>query len=100
MSDVPSSAYVYVSTNASQGAASTWTRATTPALPEDAQLRSVAFAGDGMTGWLVGITAAKGSLLLTTTDGGATWTDATSSITAATQDNPLHSVYALDATHV
>ena len=94
------SAYVYVSNNASMGATSTWTTATTPALPEDTELRAVAFAPDAMTGWLVGSTAAKGSLLFTTTDGGATWINATSTITSLTGDNPLHSVYAFDATHV
>jgi photosystem II stability/assembly factor-like uncharacterized protein len=95
-----SSAYVYVSTNASMGATSTWTKATTPTLPDDTQLRAVAFAPDGKTGWLVGSTSANGSLLFTTTDGGATWADDTTTISALTQDNPLHSVYALDATHV
>ena len=94
------SAYVYVSNNASQGATSTWTKATTPALPDDTELRAVAFAPDGKTGWLVGSTAAGGSLLFTTTDGGSTWTDATSTITGVTGDNRLHSVYAFDATHV
>ena len=100
VSETPSSAYVYVSTNASMGATSTWTKATTPMLADNTQLRSVAFAPDGKTGWLVGITAAKGSLLFTTSDGGATWTDATGTITTQTQDNPLHMVYAFDATHV
>jgi hypothetical protein len=97
---VSASAYVYVSNSASKGATSTWTKATTPTLADDTELRSVAFAPDGMTGWLVGNTAAKGSLLFTTKDGGATWTDATATITAVTGDNPLHSVYAFDATHV
>jgi hypothetical protein len=100
LSDVSASAYVYVSTNASMGATSTWTKATTPTLPDDTAFRAVAFAPDGMAGWLVGNTAANGSLLFTTTDGGATWTDATGTITALTQDNRLHSVYAFDATHV
>jgi hypothetical protein len=98
--DSADSAYVYVSNNASMAATSTWTKATTPALPEDTELRAVAFAPDGMTGWLVGSTPAKGSLLFTTTDGGATWTDASATISGLTQDNPLDSVYAFDATHV
>ena len=43
--------------NASQGATSTWTKATTPARPGDTELRAVAFAPDGKTGWLVGSNA-------------------------------------------
>jgi hypothetical protein len=96
----PGSAYVFVSTNASSGATSTWTMAVTPALPTDTLLRAAAFAPDGMTGWLVGITSANGPLLFTTIDGGATWADATSTISALAQGNKLHSVYAFDATHV
>lgn len=94
------SAYVYVSNNASQGATSTWTKATTPALPTDTELHAAAFAPDGMHGWIVGATAAQGPLLFTTSDGGSTWTDATSTISALAQGNRLHSVYAFDGTHV
>lgn len=98
--DQAGSAYVYVSSNASQGASSTWTLATTPSLPEDTELHGTAFAPDGKTGWMVGRTSSGGSLLLTTSDGGATWTDASATISALAQNNPLHSVYAFDATHV
>lgn len=96
----PNTAFIYVSNNASSGATSTWTKATTPTIPDDTGFRSVAFAPDGMHGYIVGNTAAQGSLLFTTTDGGATWVDSTSTIKAATGDNRLHSVYVFDATHV
>jgi hypothetical protein len=96
----PSTAFIYVSNNASSGATSTWTKATTPTIPDDTGFRSVAFAPDGMHGYIVGNTAAQGSLLFTTTDGGTTWTDATSTVKTLTGDNRLHSVYAFDATHV
>jgi hypothetical protein len=94
------SVYVYVSNDASHGASSHWTRATTPTLSDSTGLRSAAFAPDGTHGWLVGWSDASTPLMLTTTDGGATWTDATPAISALAAGHRLHSVYALDATHV
>jgi Photosynthesis system II assembly factor YCF48 len=94
------STYIYVSTDASKGARSHWAAATTPTLSDGTEFRSAAFAPDGMHGWIVGATGAPKALLFTTTDGGATWTDASPTIAALAQGNRLHSVYAFDENHV
>jgi len=91
------STYVFVTNNASQGAASTWTRATTPTFTDIMMLRYVFFAPDGLHGWTVGENS--GPYMLATTDGGTTWTDATSMVSALTTAR-LHTGYAFDATHV
>lgn len=92
------STYVFVTNDASKGAASTWTRATTPAFADDMLLRYAFFAPGGVLGWIVGDNSG-GPYLLATTDSGASWTDATSMISALTSAR-LHSGYAFDATHV
>ena len=76
----------------------TWTSV---ALPSEIASHSIAlpggfFAPDGMHGWLVGYDHdSSGALLLTTSDGGATW--ATESVDS---EHKLYSGFALDATHV
>ncbi|HEX7666397.1 MAG TPA: YCF48-related protein [Polyangiaceae bacterium] len=94
------SAVVYMTNNASAGKDSTWAKATIPTTPNDSGFRDVAFAPDGMHGWLVGSSSSNGSLMYTTTDGGATWTDSTADVKTLAKDNRLHSVYVYDATHV
>ena len=96
----PDQAYIYVSNNASMGAASTWTKATVPSFVEDTRLRDVFFAPDNTTGWLVGAAGSGAPLLLRTTDGGATWTDQTSMIRALAGSVRLSVGYAYDATHI
>ena len=64
------------------------------------QLYGAFFLADGMNGWLVGYDfAASAGLMLVTTDGGVTWTK-DAGITAATSGVKLHSVFALDTTHI
>src|SRR5262249_21301861 len=94
------SAYVYYSTDAARGKASTWTRATLPDSLQtgDVLPRTLFFAPDGTHGWLAG-SRPGGSLLLRTTDGGHTWTDVSASLAAVTSER-LHSGFALDAEHV
>lgn len=96
----PDSVAVFVTDDASSGAGSTWSRAATPALDAEARLRGVAFADDGVHGWLVGAAGPATPLLLRTVDGGHTWADATNGIRALAPDVRLHSVYVLDTTHV
>jgi hypothetical protein len=77
----------------------TFTPVTLP-ITGEMQLYGAFFLADGMTGWLVGYEdATSAGLALTTTDGGATWKK-DASVTAATSGIKLHSVFALDATHV
>ncbi len=92
------SSYVFVSNNASAGATSTWTKATIPPTTENTIPNQIFFAPDGQHGWLVG-SKDNGPMLWSTTDGGATWKDETSSIAAFTE-RALWSGYAFDATHV
>ncbi|HZJ10917.1 MAG TPA: hypothetical protein VFD39_14560 [Trueperaceae bacterium] len=96
----PESAYLYVTRNATAGASSTWTRAELPELREDSRFRDVSFAPDGMIGWAVGAEGAGSPLVLTTSDGGATWNDATSSVRVLAQGARLHAVYVVDEAHV
>lgn len=96
---VDNSHYLYVSNNASQGATSTWTKATIPAGTSGQTIPSqFFFAPDGKTGWLVGNDNA-GPLLWATTDGGATWTDQKTLVSGLTEKK-LWSGYAIDATHI
>ena len=96
----PDSVVVYVTHDAQNGADSTWTRATLPTLRENSRFRAAAFAPDGLTGWLVGATGSSSPLVLTTADGGTTWTDATSLVRGLAPDTRLHSVFVVDAEHV
>ncbi|MFO7545887.1 MAG: hypothetical protein R6W77_10370 [Trueperaceae bacterium] len=96
----PESVYAYVTHDAQKGPDSTWTRATLPSLRENSRFRAAAFAQDGVTGWLVGATGSSSPLVLTTADGGTTWTDATSLVRGLAPDARLHSVFVVDAEHV
>ena len=96
----PESVYIYVTNDATAGAASTWVRAELPRLREDSRFRDVSFAPDGLTGWAVGAEGAGSPLVLVTSDGGATWSDATSTVRALAQGVRLHTVYVFDAEHV
>ena len=99
LSSDDNSAYVYRTTNASAGAAMTWTRATLPtSLMADVVLNHMFFAPDRMNGWLLGAKRST-SLLLHTTDGGLTWTDQTAGLSGVTAEK-LHCGFALDATHI
>lgn len=96
------SSYIYYTNNASSGATSTWTKATIPASAatgDNVLLNSFFFAPDGMHGWVVGSSTGTDALLWTTTDGGATWTDATASISGLGDPSILFSGFAADATH-
>jgi hypothetical protein len=76
----------------------TWTSIALPAeiASHSIELPGGFFAPDGMHGWLVGYDHdSSGALLLTTSDGGATW--ATESVES---EHKLYSGFALDATHV
>lgn len=96
----PGSVFVFVTTDASAGAASTWTRATLPSLVADTRLRHAFFAPGGTRGWIVGAAGAGAPLLLATVDGGAAWSDETSMVRGLAPDVRLHSGYAFDATHI
>ncbi|HTJ42378.1 MAG TPA: hypothetical protein VL463_09810 [Kofleriaceae bacterium] len=89
---------VFVSTDASKGAASTWKAATTPAVGENTLLRNLVFAPDGMHGWILGWHDGATPLLFATSDGGATWSDASGSL-GADSFRP-YGAYAFDATHL
>jgi hypothetical protein len=93
------SSYVYVSNNASMGAASTWTAAKIPATTDNTIPYEIFFAPDGSNGWLVGAFDGNKPMLWSTTDGGATWTDQTGTVSALTE-RQIWSGYAFDATHV
>lgn len=84
---------IYVSNDVSKGKDSTWTKATTPTLADYTTFRHVAFAADGKHGWIVGWPRDPKPLLFATSDGGATWTDATSKIRTLAPDVRLHTVY-------
>ncbi|MFT3713310.1 MAG: hypothetical protein QM817_37115 [Archangium sp.] len=94
-------AYIYFSTNASQGKNSTWTRATLPAAfsaSDDISLSGIFFAPDATHGWAVGNNSHK-ALLLRTTDGGKNWTDVSASVSSVL-DNDLYNGFAIDADHI
>jgi hypothetical protein len=84
---------IYVSNDVSKGKDSTWTKATTPTLADYTTFRHAAFAADGKHGWIVGWPRDARPLLYATSDGGTTWTDATSKIRALAPDVRLHTVY-------
>ncbi len=96
----PDSTYIYVTHDASAGAAATWTRAELPSLRPDARFRAAAFAPGGRVGWAVGAVGAAAPLALTTSDGGLTWTDASTLVRTHAPDTRLHAVYAPDEAHV
>jgi photosystem II stability/assembly factor-like uncharacterized protein len=100
LDNAPESSFVYFTADAQKGVASTWTKAKLPTLREDTKFRSIAFAPDGTNGWLVGWSEANTTLLFSSTDGGASWKDATSSVRALAPNARLHSVYTFDAAHV
>lgn len=89
--------YIYYSTDATQGKASTWTKATLPAgfaTSTDITLSALFFAPDKVHGWAVGNNARK-PLLLRTTDRGHTWADVSGQVASlATSD--LVNGFALD----
>jgi len=94
-------AYIYYSSNASAGKASTWTKATVPpafATSSDVSIQGLFFAPDKAHGWAVGHDAHK-ALLLRTTDSGKTWTDVSEKVRAAS-DNDLYNGFALDNDNV
>jgi hypothetical protein len=95
------SAYIYFSTNASAGAASTWKKATFPKLStvNNTFINAIFFAPDGTHGWAVGAQDSTKALLLQTVDGGVTWTDASESVAGLGSNQELYAGYALDATH-
>jgi hypothetical protein len=66
------------------------------------QLYGAFFLADGMHGWIVGYDgSADTGLALVTSDGGQTWTlDATVAAATASGVQKLHSVFALDTSHV
>ena len=94
------SAFVYSTSDAQKGVNSTWTKAKLPNLRENTKFRSLSFAPDGVSGWLVGWSGSGDTLMFQSSDGGASWKDATSTIRALAPSARLHAVYALDATHV
>ena len=96
----PDSVYIYVTTDAQQGADSRWVRATLPNLAEDSRFRGMALSPNGQTGWAVGASDSGSPLVLTTSDGGLTWTDATSQVRSLAPASRLHTVYVFDAEHV
>lgn len=69
---------------------------------KELKLYGAYFLADGMHGWIVGYDAnADTGLALVTTDGGATWTvDAGVAAATGAGTQRLHSVFALDASHV
>jgi hypothetical protein len=94
-------AYIYYTSNAAMGKASTWTAATVPAsfaTADNVELSGIFFAPDGMHGWCVGDTDHH-ALLLKTADGGHSWTDISTKV-AGVLDNDLYNGFALDNDHV
>jgi hypothetical protein len=93
--------FIYTSTNASLGVASTWTKATVPAgfaTSTDITLSALFFAPDKVHGWAVGNNSRK-PLLLRTTDGGHTWVDVSGQV-ASLADSDLVNGFALDANRI
>jgi len=101
LSNQAGTVYIYYTTNASAGKASTWTRAMLPAsvtTGDDTTLSGIFFAPDKMHGWTVG-NIAHHPLVMRTTDAGKTWKDVSGSVQAAT-DADLYNGFALDNDHV
>ncbi|MCU0699302.1 MAG: hypothetical protein MUC96_22580 [Myxococcaceae bacterium] len=93
--------YLYFSTNASQGKASTWTKATLPAgfaTSTDITLSAVFFAPNKVHGWVVGNNNRK-PLLLRTTDSGRTWTDVSGQVASLAQSDLVNG-FALDENRI
>ncbi|MBL8950452.1 MAG: hypothetical protein JNK82_06725 [Myxococcaceae bacterium] len=94
-------AYIYYSTNASAGKASTWAKATMPssfATSDQITIQGIFFAPDKVHGWAVGNNAHKG-MLLRTTDSGKTWADVSAPVLLA-KDSDLYNGFALDKDNV
>ncbi|MEZ4444472.1 MAG: hypothetical protein R3B72_35690 [Polyangiaceae bacterium] len=91
-------AYVYHSTGTLE-AGLTWHRGKIPDGPER-KLRNIAFAPDGVHGWLVGEEAPGRGLLLASDDGGATWSENLVIDVADFDGVALLSVFALDEANV
>lgn len=92
--------YIYYSTDASMGKASTWTKATIPAAfpaSTDITISAIFFAPDKTHGWAVGNNA-RHPMLLRTTDSGHTWADVSGQVSMA--DSDLVGGFALDANHI
>lgn len=93
--------YIYYSTDASKGKASTWTKATIPvAFPtsSDITISAIFFAPDKLHGWAAGNNS-RAPMLLRTVDGGHTWADVSGQVAAlATSD--LINGFAIDANHI
>ncbi len=90
-------AYIYYSTDASKGAASTWTKAKIPdgfADSTDITISALFFAPDKVHGWAVGNNSRR-PLLLRTTDAGHTWTDISAQV-ASLAESDLVNGFALD----
>ena len=96
----PESAFIYLTGDAQKGAASSWTKAKLPTLRENTKFRNVFFAPGGLNGWAVGWSGSSDALMLSTSDGGSSWKDVTSSIRSLASGARLHSGFAFDATHV
>jgi hypothetical protein len=92
--------YIYYTNDAQKLGTSTWTLAKLPTMREKTTINSIFFAPDRKNGWAVGGVANSSPLLLSTTDGGATWKDSSSSVRAVASDTVLHSGFALDANNV
>lgn len=93
--------YIYYSTNATQGKASTWTKATLPAAfatNNQIGISAVFFAPDKVHGWAVGNNA-RDPMLLRTTDSGHTWTDISGQV-ASLAESDLINGFALDANKI
>jgi hypothetical protein len=94
------SVYVYFTHDAQKAVSSSWTRASLPSLRENTRFRGMAFTPDGLKGWLVGADGSSSPLLMTSSDGGASWTDSTSFIRDIAAGIRLHTVYAFDENHI
>ena len=89
--------YLYFTTNAAMGKASTWTKATLPAgfaLSTDITISAVFFAPDKTHGWAVGNNSRK-PLLLRTTDAGHTWVDVSGQVMSLANSDLVNG-FALD----
>src|SRR5690606_21807032 len=89
--------YIYYSTDATKGKASTWTKATIPAgfaESTDITISAIFFAPDKVHGWAVGNNSRK-PLLMRTTDGGDSWADISAQV-ASLAESDLIGGFALD----